>query len=97
MPIKGGHVILCMLTRQETAIDMGQQTVQVQAVNGKSNTKSTATVSNQVDDVIGIMQSNVEKIVGRGEKIEALHSKTEDLHNGTFQFKKTSAKIENEM
>lgn len=39
-------------------------------------------VQGQVDEVIGIMHNNIEKVVNRGEKLESLQNKTDDLQQG---------------
>ncbi|KAJ1558968.1 hypothetical protein HK096_002064, partial [Nowakowskiella sp. JEL0078] len=48
----------------------------------------TAQVQAQVDEVIGIMSNNIEKVVQRGEKLESLQNKTDDLQQGALQFKR---------
>jgi vesicle-associated membrane protein 4 len=57
----------------------------------------TGEVQQQVDEVIGIMHTNIEKVVQRGEKLDTLQNKTEELQNGALSFKKTSTDIKNEM
>jgi vesicle-associated membrane protein 4 len=56
-----------------------------------------AQVQNQVDEVIGIMHTNIEKVVQRGEKLDTLQNKTEELQNGALSFKKTSTQVKNDM
>ena len=62
----------------------------------QSNAK-TAEVQNQVQEVIGIMQNNIEKVVERGEKIETLQNKTEELQQGALSFKKSSNAVQSAM
>ena len=40
------------------------------------NANKVKNVQAQVDEVFGIMQSNVEKVVDRGDKLDQLQSKT---------------------
>ncbi|KAI8925445.1 synaptobrevin-domain-containing protein [Entophlyctis helioformis] len=57
----------------------------------------TAQVQGQVDEVIGIMQNNIEKVMARGEKLDSLQTKTEELSSGALQFKKNTNSLKNEM
>ena len=69
---------------------------QMTQVQNQSPTK-TAEVQNDLQEVIGIMQSNVEKVIERGEKIETLQNKTEELQQGALSFKKTSSAVQSAM
>lgn len=57
----------------------------------------SAGVQKQVDEVIGIMHTNLEKVVTRGEKLETLQAKTDDLEQGALQFKKGATKVRHQM
>jgi vesicle-associated membrane protein 4 len=61
------------------------------------NTKKATEVKQQVDEVVGIMQNNIEKVVQRGEKLDSLQNKTEELQQGALSFKKTSTSVSNQM
>jgi vesicle-associated membrane protein 4 len=61
------------------------------------NTKKATEVKQQVDEVVGIMQNNIEKVVQRGEKLDSLQNKTEELQQGALSFKKTSNTVSNQM
>lgn len=50
-----------------------------------------------MDEVIGIMQNNIEKVMQRGEKLDSLQNKTEDLQQGALQFKKGASRVRREM
>ncbi|KAH6562059.1 hypothetical protein BASA62_009392 [Batrachochytrium salamandrivorans] len=54
-------------------------------------------VQGQVNEVIGIMQNNIEKVVQRGENLSSLQNKTDELNQGALQFKKGTTLIKNEM
>ena len=41
-----------------------------------SNPNKAAQVQEQVDEVVGIMQENIHKVVQRGEQLESLQNKT---------------------
>ncbi|XP_069781513.1 vesicle-associated membrane protein 8 isoform X1 [Narcine bancroftii] len=51
----------------------------------------------QVDDVKGIMTQNIEKVLDRGEKLDDLIIKTDDLQATADSFQKTSTKIARKM
>jgi vesicle-associated membrane protein 4 len=44
-----------------------------------------------------MMHKNIEKVVARGEKLESLQNKTDDLQQGALQFKKGANKIKGQM
>ncbi|XP_067869900.1 vesicle-associated membrane protein 8 isoform X1 [Heterodontus francisci] len=51
----------------------------------------------QVNDVKGIMSQNIEKVLERGEKLDDLIIKTDDLQASADSFQKTSTKIARKM
>jgi vesicle-associated membrane protein 4 len=61
------------------------------------NTKKATEVHQQVEEVIGIMHNNIDKVVQRGEKLDSLQNKTEELQQGALSFKKTSNTVSNQM
>ena len=61
------------------------------------NNSRTEEVQQQVNEVIGIMNTNIEKVVQRGEKLNSLQSKTEELQQGALSFKKTSNDVKNHL
>lgn len=67
-----------------------------QVSQGPSSTKA-GEVQNQVQEVIGIMQNNIEKVVQRGEKLENIQNKTEELQQGALSFKKSSNAVQSAM
>ncbi|RYR14083.1 hypothetical protein Ahy_B04g070733 isoform C [Arachis hypogaea] len=56
-----------------------------------------AKVQNQVSEVKGVMMENIEKVLDRGEKIELLVDKTENLHNQAQDFRTSGTKIRRKM
>ncbi|KAJ3021562.1 hypothetical protein HKX48_008229 [Thoreauomyces humboldtii] len=60
-------------------------------------TTKTSQVQNQVDEVVGIMQENVNKVIQRGEHLETLNSKTDDLQNSSLQFKRGANRVRKQM
>ncbi|KAJ8379303.1 hypothetical protein SKAU_G00000810 [Synaphobranchus kaupii] len=51
------------------------------------------TLQSQVDGVKDIMTQNVDRILARGERLDELMGKTEDLQAGAQNFKHTSQKV----
>ncbi|KAM9391389.1 vesicle-associated membrane protein 8 [Pholidichthys leucotaenia] len=51
------------------------------------------TLKDQVDGVKNIMTQNVDRILARGERLDDLMGKTEDLQAGAQNFKQTSTKV----
>ncbi|KAI8914313.1 synaptobrevin-domain-containing protein [Gorgonomyces haynaldii] len=70
------------------------QAVKIEKVQSPSKTQA---VQQQVDEVINIMNQNIEKVMDRGERLENLNNKTDDLAAASLSFKKSSAKVESEM
>uniref|UniRef100_A0A0F8BCY5 Vesicle-associated membrane protein 8 n=1 Tax=Larimichthys crocea TaxID=215358 RepID=A0A0F8BCY5_LARCR len=50
-------------------------------------------LQNQVDGVKNIMTQNVDRILARGERLDELMDKSEDLQAGAQHFKQTSQKV----
>ncbi|KAI8906539.1 hypothetical protein PhCBS80983_g01009 [Powellomyces hirtus] len=64
---------------------------------GGESPNKTAAVQGQVDEVIGIMHNNIEKVMQRGERLESLQNKTDDLQQGALQFKRGATKVRRQM
>ncbi|CAN1327652.1 Putative vesicle-associated membrane protein 726 [Linum perenne] len=56
-----------------------------------------AKVKAQVSEVKGVMMENIEKVLDRGEKIELLVDKTENLHQQAQDFRSTGTQIRRKM
>ncbi|KAL4290591.1 hypothetical protein GQ457_14G008110 [Hibiscus cannabinus] len=56
-----------------------------------------AKVKAQVSEVKGVMMENIEKVLDRGEKIELLVDKTENLHHQAQDFRSTGTQIRRKM
>lgn len=51
----------------------------------------------EIDEVKVVMERNIEKVLDRGEKIEILVSKTEELSYSSFDFKTSATKVKRKM
>lgn len=66
-------------------------------VKASASDSRTAQVQQQVNDVVGIMSQNIEKVMERGEKLNTIQNKTEDLQQGAITFKKTSKEVKDKL
>jgi vesicle-associated membrane protein 4 len=62
-----------------------------------SSNNKTNQVQSEVDEVVGIMQGNIHKVMQRGEQIDSLQTKTEDLQSSSLQFKRGANQVRKEM
>ena len=69
---------------------------QMDFYNGPS-ADTFAQVSNKLDDIKNIMVENIERVLERGEKLELLVDKTDQLQQQAFKFEKSSKKLKNVM
>ena len=65
--------------------------------NDNPNADSFGKVKNQIEDVKGVMVENIEKVLARGEKIELLVDKTEQLNQSAKKFHKASKSLKDAM
>ena len=68
--------------------------VQEHRYEGKDKTEH---VQDQIQDVTGIMQQNIDKVVQRGENLQNLESKSEGLEHSSHMFQKKAHKVERKM
>ncbi|BFZ02904.1 hypothetical protein BsWGS_05943 [Bradybaena similaris] len=61
---------------------------------GAGGSGAVAAVQAQVDEVKGVMSQNIERVLQRGDKLEDLMDKTEELEAGAATFQRTARKIQ---
>eukprot|EP01114_Cavostelium_apophysatum_P001559 TRINITY_DN1135_c0_g1_i1.p1 TRINITY_DN1135_c0_g1~~TRINITY_DN1135_c0_g1_i1.p1 ORF type:complete len:272 (+),score=49.25 TRINITY_DN1135_c0_g1_i1:187-1002(+) len=61
------------------------------------NADQITKVKGEIEDAKAIMVKNIDKVLERGERIEMLVSKTEDLHQQSQSFKKKSTQLKRKM
>ncbi|CAO3696333.1 unnamed protein product [Umbelopsis ramanniana] len=66
------------------------------APGGAGNAK-TARVQQQVDEVVNIMQDNIDKVMQRGERLDDLRGKTEDLQATAGHFRRGANQVRKRM
>jgi hypothetical protein len=54
-------------------------------------------VKAQVDQVKGIMLENIDKVIDRGEQIDGLVTRTEQLHDQAADFRQQGARVRRKM
>lgn len=65
---------------------------------GTTNSSSKAAgVQQEVDEVVGIMQNNITKAMNRGEQLDSLQNRTEELQQSSMQFKRGANQVRKEM
>ncbi|ESO89546.1 hypothetical protein LOTGIDRAFT_193035 [Lottia gigantea] len=67
-----------------------QMKVSIEERRGTGDEDKLGNVQNQVDELKGIMVRNIDQIADRGERLELLVDKTDDLSANAISFKKTS-------
>lgn len=65
--------------------------------NENPEADSLAKVKGQIEDVKGVMVDNIEKVLARGEKIELLVDKTEQLNQSAKKFQRASKSLKSAM
>jgi len=68
-----------------------------QGQGGYQNNDKVSNLRSQVDDVRGVMSQNIERVMERGEKLDDLVEKTNDLEQNAVQFRQTSRKVKKKM
>lgn len=69
---------------------------QLDFYNGPS-ADSIATVNSKLDDVKNVMIQNIDMVLQRGEKLELLVDKTENLHQQAFKFQRSAKQLKSAM
>ncbi|PVV01666.1 hypothetical protein BB560_003906, partial [Smittium megazygosporum] len=54
-------------------------------------------VQREVDQVVGIMQQNINKVMEREERLDTLQTKTEELNEGARQFRRGATEVRKKM
>lgn len=70
---------------------------QMDYYSNNANADRILSIQKGLDDVKGIMVNNIERVLERGERIELLVDRTEDLNASAVQFKKKSNSLKQAM
>lgn len=66
-------------------------------MSGNNEKSSLLKAQNDVNEVVGIMRDNVEKVLERDAKIGDLEDKSEELMHGSKQFQRSAKTLKNKM
>ncbi|CDS10255.1 hypothetical protein LRAMOSA02931 [Lichtheimia ramosa] len=64
---------------------------------GAGGDGKTSRVQAQVDEVVNIMQDNIDKVMQRGERLDDLRGKTEDLQSTATHFRRGANQVRKRM
>ncbi|ORZ20745.1 synaptobrevin-domain-containing protein [Absidia repens] len=67
------------------------------ATGGAGGNQKTERVQQQVDEVVNIMQENIDKVMQRGERLDDLRGKTEDLQSTAGHFRRGANQVRKRM
>jgi len=66
---------------------------QMEHFSNEAEADKLAKVQQQVDEVTSVMRSNIDEALNRGERLDVLVDKAEDLRGGASQFQKSSTQL----
>ncbi|ORX87944.1 hypothetical protein K493DRAFT_137461, partial [Basidiobolus meristosporus CBS 931.73] len=66
-------------------------------LNKGSSNDHAAMVHQQVDEVVNIMQENVSNVMDRGEKLEHLNYRADELESGSRRFHRRANQVRKQM
>ncbi|KAI8062655.1 synaptobrevin-domain-containing protein [Gongronella butleri] len=69
----------------------------LQGGNSSQGPQKTQQVQQQVDEVVNIMQENIDKVMQRGERLDDLRGKTEDLQSTAGHFRRGANQVRKRM
>ncbi|OAX77627.1 hypothetical protein ACJ72_08072, partial [Emergomyces africanus] len=68
------------------------------AANGaNSGNQRTAALQAQIDDTVGVMRENINKVSQRGENLDSLQDKTDNLAHSAQGFRRGANKVRKQM
>ncbi|GAA5986592.1 hypothetical protein JCM11641_005160 [Rhodosporidiobolus odoratus] len=66
-------------------------------VAGVGGNTKTAQIQQQIDDTVGIMKDNITKVAERGERLDALQDKTDNLAQSAQGFRRGANRVRKKM
>lgn len=64
---------------------------------GAGNNNRTQALQAQIDDTVGVMRDNINKVSQRGERLDALQNKTDDLAASAQGFRRGANRVRKAM
>ncbi|KAJ5787599.1 Synaptobrevin [Penicillium paradoxum] len=67
------------------------------AANGQNGNQRTAALQAQIDDTVGVMRENINKVSQRGENLDSLQDKTDNLAVSAQGFRRGANRVRKDM
>lgn len=67
------------------------------AAGGSSGNQRTAALQAQIDDTVGVMRENINKVSQRGERLDSLQDKTDNLAVSAQGFRRGANRVRKQM
>ncbi|CDO55570.1 similar to Saccharomyces cerevisiae YOR327C SNC2 v-SNARE involved in the fusion between Golgi-derived secretory vesicles with the plasma membrane [Geotrichum candidum] len=67
------------------------------ATNNTGGNHKTADIQNQIDGTVGVMRDNINKMVERGEQLDNIQDKTDNLAQAAQGFRKGANRVRKDM
>ncbi|ODQ56292.1 synaptobrevin [Saitoella complicata NRRL Y-17804] len=67
------------------------------AAGGRQGNPKTAAIQQQIDDTVGIMRENINKVAERGERLDSLQDKTDNLAQSAQGFRRGANRVRKQM
>ncbi|CAN3358869.1 synaptobrevin homolog 2 [Diutina catenulata] len=64
---------------------------------GGSSQNRTAAIQAQIDDTVGIMRDNINKVAERGERLDSIENKTDNLAISAQGFRRGANRVRKDM
>ncbi|CAG8016226.1 unnamed protein product [Penicillium salamii] len=65
--------------------------------NGQNGNQRTAALQAQIDDTVGVMRENINKVSQRGENLDSLQDKTDNLAVSAQGFRRGANRVRKDM
>ncbi|MCJ1336699.1 SNAP receptor, synaptobrevin [Bachmanniomyces sp. S44760] len=78
-------------------IPSGQQGGQAGATTQNGGNQRTAALQAQIDDTVGVMRENINKVSQRGERLDSLQDKTDNLAVSAQGFRRGANRVRKQM
>ncbi|KAH8153635.1 uncharacterized protein LAJ45_02448 [Morchella importuna] len=65
--------------------------------SGAPGNQRTAAIQAQIDDTVGIMRENINKVADRGARLDSLQDKTDNLANSAQGFRRGANRVRKQM
>ncbi|KAG9295999.1 hypothetical protein G9A89_011851 [Geosiphon pyriformis] len=67
------------------------------APSGEPGAAKTQVIQQKIDETVGIMRDNINRVAERGERLDVLQDKTENLHQSAQGFRRGANRVRKQM